>query len=93
MPVSKAPYRRGWNDTKSRGAMQTVICDGCGRVTPRYKTFAKYRGFRVNDPVVTKMLEPTAMHMFTRKEYLCPACARHRGISLPGKSRGTNRRH
>lgn len=86
MPVSRAPYKRGWNDTKSRGSMPNVTCNGCGRIVPRYKTFTKYRSFRINDPVVMKMLEPSAIHMFSRKEYMCPACARHRGISRAGKS-------
>jgi len=86
-----APYRRGYHHTKSKGHESMVTCDFCGRRVPRWKTFASYRGFRISDPVLRKQIDPRQMSMFQRKSYVCPACARFRGIVKVGRSRRSRR--
>ena len=81
MPVSGAPYKRGYHHTKSRGSESNVICSFCGRTVPRYKTISQTKGFRLNDPAIIQAVEDRRfIHMFTRKTYACPSCARGRGI-------------
>jgi len=86
MPISKAPYKRTYEHTKSRGSETLVNCDICGRKIPRYKTFVKISGFRINDPIIRQQVDTRMIHLMTRKLRLCPACARFRGIRQPGKS-------
>jgi len=86
-----APYKRGYKHTKSKGHESTVKCDYCGKVVPRWKTFTIMRGFNINDPVLRKQIDRKDMSMFQRKIYLCPSCARFRGIIKPGRSRKTRR--
>ena len=86
MPISKAPYKREYHHTSSRGRERTIICDGCKRDVPRYKTFVVRRGFRINDPVLMQQIDRRFVNMMSTKLAYCPSCARFRGISQPGKS-------
>jgi len=86
MPISTVPYTRKYWHTKSRGAEGTVTCDICGRQVPRYKTFTKMRGFRINDPTILQQMDRRMIHLMQQKARLCPSCARHQGIHQPGKS-------
>ncbi|NOR85543.1 hypothetical protein GQ473_05490 [archaeon] len=80
MPESTVPYKRGWGTGTGRGQQGTVDCSYCGRKVPRYKTFIKYSGFRITDPVLRKELENQHVSGSSNKMYACPACARSRGI-------------
>ena len=82
-----APYRRGYHHTKSKGHESTVNCDYCGKSVPRWKTFVTFKGFRITDPVLRKQIDPRMVSTFERKMYVCPACARFRGIVKIGRSR------
>jgi small subunit ribosomal protein S26e len=86
MPISTAPYKREYRHTASRGAEKLVKCDVCGRYVPRYKTFTKSRGFSLGDPALMRQVDPRMVHMLRKIERYCPSCARHRGVSQPGKS-------
>lgn len=86
MPISTAPYKREYKHTKRRGREQFVICDGCGRKVPRYKTIMKVRGMRIRDPALLQQMDRRLIHMLNKKVRYCPACARHRRISKPGIS-------
>jgi len=86
MPISTAPYKREYKHTKRRGREQLVECDSCGRKVPRYKTFVKIKGMRIRDPAVLQQIDKRMIHMMQRKMRLCPACARFRGVTKPGKS-------
>jgi len=86
MPVSKAPYTRKYQHTQSRGHESLVVCGKCGKKVPRYKTFVKYTGFRINDPSVLQQIDRKHMHMFRQKIYVCPKCARFYKIVQRGKS-------
>jgi small subunit ribosomal protein S26e len=86
MPISTAPYKREYRHTKSRGSEQLVICDGCGRKVPRYKTVTKMRGMSIRDPAILQQIDSRFIHMFNKQVRYCPACARHRRISKPGIS-------
>lgn len=86
MPVSTAPYRRKYWHTKTRGREATVKCEYCGRDVPRYKTFTITKGFRISDPLILQQVDRRMIHMMTRRIRICPACARFRGVSQPGKS-------
>jgi small subunit ribosomal protein S26e len=91
MLTMSAPYKRGYNHTKSKGHESMVNCGFCGRQVPRWKTFVTYRGFRINDPVLMKQLDRRQVSLFSRKMYACPSCARFRGIVKIGRSRGSRR--
>ncbi len=82
-----APYTRGYKHTKAKGHESNVSCGFCGRSVPRWKTIATYRGFSITDPVLRKQLDRRQMSMFQRKTYVCPSCARFRGIVKIGRSR------
>lgn len=86
MPVSKAPYTRSYAHTKSRGHENLVDCGYCGKKVPRYKTFIKYRGFRINDPTLLQQIDKRHMHFTSQKMYICPSCARFHKIVKPGKT-------
>ncbi|MEM5832151.1 MAG: hypothetical protein QXI09_02240 [Candidatus Aenigmatarchaeota archaeon] len=86
MPISTAPYRRKYEHTHSRGSETVVECSFCGRRLPRYKAFILKRKFSINDPTLKKQIDPKYVHSFERKYYVCPSCARFRGIAQPGKS-------
>jgi ribosomal protein S26 len=86
MPVSEAPYTRHYQHTSSRGHETLVTCGYCGKQVPRYKTFTKFRGFRINDPTLLKQIDRRQVHMFQQKIYVCPSCARHHKIVQRGKS-------
>ena len=49
-------YKRGWSHTKRRGHETNVNCGFCGRMVPKYKTFAVVRGFGITDPALRKDL-------------------------------------
>ena len=82
-----APYRRGYTHTKSKGKESNVTCGFCGRSVPRWKTIVKHRSFGITDPVLRKQIDPRYVSAFDRKMYVCPSCARHRGIIQIGRSR------
>lgn len=86
-----APYRRGYSHTKSKGQEAAVTCSYCGRRVPRWKTFVQYRGFRISDPVLRKQVDPRRVSGMQSKMYVCPSCARFRGIVEVGRSRRTRR--
>ncbi len=87
----KAPYKREYKQSSSRGKDYTIRCDGCGKKVPRFKTFVSYRGFRL-DPELERAIGRKNIHTFTQKMYYCPKCARNLGIVQPGKL-GKRRRY
>ncbi|MFQ6051814.1 MAG: hypothetical protein ACE5K4_08985 [Candidatus Hydrothermarchaeota archaeon] len=78
MPVSKAPYKRGYKHTKSRGSDPAVWCEMCGRRVPRFKSFSKIQSFYIADPVVRGVVDQHSFNV--RKVYYCPKCAKFLGI-------------
>ncbi|MEM2954881.1 MAG: hypothetical protein QW625_02960 [Candidatus Nanoarchaeia archaeon] len=76
----KRGFKRGWSHTHSRGKETVISCSFCGRLVPKYKTFAVYRGFSINDPIITKELGRKNIPLTSTKMYACPSCARHRRI-------------
>ena len=86
MPISTAPYKRTYAHTKRRGKEGFVKCGFCGKSVPRWKAFIKHKGFRISDPVLRKQVKRYNVHMFSRKMYVCPSCARFRKVVKPGKS-------
>ena len=86
MPVSQAPYTRKYKHAKGRGHERPVTCGYCGRKVPRYKTFVKFRGFRISDPAILQQVDKRYIHMNKQKIYVCPACARFHKIVQKGKS-------
>ena len=87
MIIIPAPYKRGYRHTGKKGKESVVRCSFCGRNVPRWKSFVSYRGFRITDPVLKKQIDIRRTSMFQRKEYVCPSCARFRGIIKIGRSR------
>lgn len=86
MPISTAPYKRSYKHTKRRGRESTVKCSACGREVPRYKTFTIVRGMKIRDRALLQQMDKRQIHLMKRVIRLCPACARFRGVSQPGKS-------
>jgi ribosomal protein S26 len=86
MPISTAPYTRKYQHTKTRGHESTVNCGYCGKKVPRYKTFTKFRGFRITDPAILQAVDRSHMHFFQQKLQVCPSCARHHKIVQKGKT-------
>ncbi len=86
-----APYRRTYSHTKSKGRESVVNCSYCGRSVPRWKTFVQYRGFRISDPTLRKQIDRRFVSTFQSKMYVCPSCARFRGIVKVGRSRKSRR--
>jgi len=84
-----APYRRTYQHTKSKGHEANVSCGYCGRQVPRWKTIPVYKSFRITDPVLRKQIDPRFVSGFERKLYVCPSCARYRGVVRIGHSRKT----
>ena len=82
-----APYKRGYQHTGGKGRESSVTCGYCGRRVPRWKSIASYRGFRISDPVLRKQIDVRQVSSFERKMYVCPSCARPRGIIKVGRSR------
>ena len=82
-----APYRRIYDHSRSTGKESTVNCGFCGKIVPRWKTFVHYRGFRISDPVLRKQIDPNRISTYQTKMYVCPSCARYRGIIKIGRSR------
>lgn len=88
MPVSRAPYKREYKHSIARGRETMIRCEFCGRLVPRYKTFVMRKGLSLGwDELLRKEIHPEFLHLGARKVRMCPACARFRGISVPGKSR------
>ena len=85
MPISTAPYKREYKHTKGRGSETMVRCDACGRSVPRYKTFLKVKRMRL-DPIIMRQMDRRMVHLMEKRTRLCPACARFRKVSEPGKS-------
>lgn len=87
MPISRAPYKRTYKHSISRGKEYRISCDFCKRLVPRYKTFVITRRLSIlRDPTLSKRIDKRFVHMTKRKLRVCPACARFRGIVQPGKS-------
>jgi small subunit ribosomal protein S26e len=82
-----APYKRTYKHTSGRGGEQYVTCEYCGKKVPRFKALTQERGFRISDPVVKKQIDRRQVSTISNKIYVCPSCARHRGIVQIGKSR------
>ncbi|MDI6721104.1 MAG: hypothetical protein QMD85_01845 [Candidatus Aenigmarchaeota archaeon] len=82
-----APYTRGYHHTKSKGHESTVNCGYCGKIVPRWKTIPSQRGFSITDPVLRKQLDRRLISTYSNKIYVCPSCARFRGIVRLSKSR------
>ena len=87
MPIGTAPYTRKWEHSHSRGHEGLVTCGYCGRQVPRYKTFTKYRGFRITDPTILQAVDRSMIHTFNQKIYVCPSCARFHKIVQRGKTK------
>ncbi|MFB6075660.1 MAG: hypothetical protein ABEK17_00810 [Candidatus Aenigmatarchaeota archaeon] len=86
IPESKAPYKRTYKQGKSKGHQQRVRCGFCGKKVPRFKAFTTYSGFSITDPTIRKQVDDKHIHTAKKKQYVCPSCARHRGIVEKGKS-------
>jgi small subunit ribosomal protein S26e len=87
LPISKAPYKREYRHAKGRGIETMVTCDSCGRRVPRYKTFTTRRGgMSVRGLGLQDVVDGRLVHMGFRTQRFCPACARFRKVSQPGKS-------
>ena len=86
MPISKAPYKREYKHTSSRGNEVKITCDQCGRMVPRWKTFTVRRGFRITDQAVLQQVDRRMLSLLSRIERVCPKCARFSHIVKPGKS-------
>lgn len=86
MPISEAPYTRKYRHSHTRGHESVVTCGYCGRQVPRYKTFTKFRGFRITDPTVLQQVDRAFIHTFSQKIYVCPSCARFHKIVQRGKT-------
>ncbi len=87
MPISKAPYKRSYKHSKSRGSEYRVRCDFCGKLVPRYKTIVIYRDMKLlKDPIIRQQIDKRMIHTFKRKLRICLSCARFRGIAKPGIS-------
>lgn len=84
-----APYKRGYHHTKSKGHESSVSCSYCGKSVPRWKTITTFKSFRITDPVLRKQIDRRFVSTFDRKMYVCPSCARFRGIVKIGRSRGS----
>lgn len=87
--MGKAPYRRVYKHSKSRGSERYVECGYCSKKVPRYKALVKFIGFRITDPILRKEIKTPVGS--AKKIYVCPSCARFRGIVQPGKSRKSRR--
>jgi len=87
MPISGAPYTRQWEHHKGRGHESSVNCGYCGRLVPRYKTFTKFRGFRITDPTILQAVDRRFIHTFSQKMYICPSCARSHKIVERGRTK------
>lgn len=86
LPISKAPYTRKYQHTKTRGKEGIVRCDKCGRLVPRWKTFTAHRGFRIRDPAILQQIDKKFLHLMREKQRVCPKCARFYHIVKRGKS-------
>ncbi|OYT56320.1 MAG: hypothetical protein B6U68_03565 [Candidatus Aenigmarchaeota archaeon ex4484_14] len=82
-----APYKRRYHHTKGRGSESYVTCAFCGKRVPRYKCFTTFRGFKITDPGIRRQVDRRNLSLMSRKMYVCPSCARHRGIVQIGRSR------
>jgi len=81
-----APYKRTYEHTKSRGHEKMVRCAFCGKLVPKYKAIVIKRGFHL-DRASMKSIDRRFVSQFEQKMYICPSCARARGIVQIGKSR------
>lgn len=78
--MTRAPYKRGYSQTKNRGKQGNVTCGFCGKKTPRFKALVTFRGFTITDKTILKQMDRRNIHTYKRKIYACPACARFQGI-------------
>ena len=86
MPISEAPYKRSYKHTSQRGNELKIVCSACGKSVPKWKTFVTYRGMRITDQAVLQQVDRRMIHLLTKKERVCPKCARFAGIVQPDKS-------
>lgn len=63
-----------------------MSCGYCKKQVPRFKTFVKFRGFRLTDPTVLAQIDRRYIHTFRQKIYVCPSCARFHRIVQRGKT-------
>ena len=63
-----------------------MTCEFCGKKVPRFKAIPIERKMRLPKDVMNA-IDRRFMSSFGRKAYVCPSCARHRGIIKIGKSR------
>lgn len=84
---SRQFYKRGWSHTKRRGHETNVNCGFCGRMVPKYRTFAVVKGFSIKDAELRKEIGGD-LPFLTNKVYACPSCARHRSIVKKNRNRG-----
>jgi len=91
LPISEAPYKRSYKHTSSRGNEQKIRCARCGRLVPRWKTFEIRTGMRITDPTILKQIDKNMLHLMSRKERVCPKCARFYHVVKKGKSRRKKR--
>jgi len=82
-----APYKRVYKHRAPRGKERNVICEYCKRLVPRFKAIPLYKRTIFSDP----LLKDVKVLGMKRKIYICPACARFRGLSVPGRSRKSRR--
>ena len=87
MPATSAPYKRGHHQSKGRGQGSSVSCAYCGRTVLRMKCLTTSRGFRITDPLLRRELDKGQVSSTEHKMYVCPACARHRKMSIKKDSR------
>jgi len=73
-------YKRGYDHSKERGRESTVRCSMCGSKVPRWKCITQRKGFRITDPAILKEIGRKNIHMTSRKQYICPKCARFHNI-------------
>ncbi|OYT34117.1 MAG: hypothetical protein B6U87_02565 [Candidatus Aenigmarchaeota archaeon ex4484_52] len=71
-------YKRGYHST-GRGHQSTIVCGFCGKVVPRYKCNIVFRGFNI-DNTILKDIGSENVNQTKQKIYVCPSCARRRGI-------------
>jgi len=105
MPISKAPYKRVYKSSKSRGQTSRVICDKCGARVPKWKTVPVRvtSGIGRIDKVVWQAMTHearSAMKSLKTTMRVCPKCAKHYGFfkvgiskTKKGRSRGGSMRY
>ncbi len=79
-------YKRIYKHSRDKGKETYVTCGYCGKMVPKWKTIPVYKKFNIADPTLKKNFS-AIVSTYARKIYVCPSCARFRGIVRPGRSR------